>query len=79
MCCPVSRSTDQLSAVCTASVGTQDEFGMPVSMLGHLGSVALFDEALTDEKVRTLFALGKIQHFRKLYSYALVRFIGGNS
>ena len=55
------RSSDELSQVSTSHVGTQDEHGIPVSLFGQLGSVALFDEALSESKVQALHALGPNQ------------------
>ena len=51
----------------TSVVGTpQDEHGVPVSLLGQLASVALFDEALTPEKVAQLYSMGNNNHSKNL-------------
>ncbi|NWY04565.1 NBEL2 protein, partial [Nothoprocta ornata] len=45
--------------VATAAAGSQDaEWGTPTSLEGHLGSVAIFYEALQQAQVKALFAAG---------------------
>uniref|UniRef100_A0A670ZS51 Neurobeachin-like protein 2 n=1 Tax=Pseudonaja textilis TaxID=8673 RepID=A0A670ZS51_PSETE len=47
------------SMVSTMIAGTQDtEWGMPTSLEGHLGSVAIFHEALQPAQVKALFLAG---------------------
>jgi len=45
--------------VATTAAGSQDtEWGSPTSLEGHLGSVAIFCEALQQAQVKTLFCMG---------------------
>lgn len=48
------------SMVSTMIAGSQDtEWGMPTSLEGHLGSVAIFYEALQSAQVKALFLAGR--------------------
>lgn len=48
------------SMVSTMIAGTQDtEWGMPTSLEGHLGSVAIFYEALQPAQVKAFFSAGR--------------------
>ncbi|XP_025945583.1 neurobeachin-like protein 2 isoform X1 [Apteryx rowi] len=54
---PVQPPTE--GVVSTAAAGSQDtEWGTPTSLEGHLGSVAIFYEALQQAQVKALFSAG---------------------
>ncbi|NWJ10578.1 NBEL2 protein, partial [Crypturellus undulatus] len=54
---PIQPPTE--GVVATAAAGSQDtEWGTPTSLEGHLGSVAIFYEALQQAQVKALFAAG---------------------
>ncbi|XP_064361708.1 neurobeachin-like protein 2 isoform X1 [Dromaius novaehollandiae] len=54
---PVQPPTE--GVVATAAAGSQDtEWGTPTSLEGHLGSVAIFYEALQQTQVKALFSAG---------------------
>ncbi|KAF7245736.1 Neurobeachin-like protein 2, partial [Varanus komodoensis] len=56
---PVPPQPPRESAVATTAAGSQDtEWGVPTSLEGHLGPVAIFCEALQPAQVKALFASG---------------------
>lgn len=56
---PIPSQPPREGLVSTTVAGSQDtEWGTPTSLEGHLGSVAIFYEALQQTQVKALFSLG---------------------
>lgn len=60
----------------TIDNGSQDDvWGQATSLLGQLGSVAVFNEALKETQMTTLYNIGKISLVKQCFSLIKLKLI----